>query len=158
MRLGPERHIRVGRFPIGFARAPRLALALAAASLCWIGPVRAEEVGQPVQVWHSLLETLDIRAKPAVAPDFVEATRPDPSTLRFLPTTAPHPPRETPAKSASQIEATKAQLDAARARQLQPPVPAAPPVPAKSGGPKRVGAKKPAAASSPDRVASAPRS
>lgn len=74
-------------------------------------------------LWDTVLEGLNIRAKPGRAPDFVEATRPDPSKLHFLPTTEPHPPGSTPAKTPAEIANTKARLDAARAAQLLPKPP-----------------------------------
>lgn len=71
----------------------------------------------------SLMEKLNLRTKVGPAPDFVEKTRPDPSTLHFIPTSEPHPKRAVPVKTVIQVEAAKAALDAARAAQLIPRAP-----------------------------------
>jgi hypothetical protein len=74
-------------------------------------------------LFDSLMEKLDLRTKVGPMPDFVEKSRPDPSTLHFIPTGQPHPKRSVPVKSASEIEAAKSALDAARDAQLNPPPP-----------------------------------
>ncbi len=134
------RRYRPGR---GLLVGVGLAMAMAAAAL----PIHDAAAADGAKkegggLFDSVLETLDLKAKVGPAPDFVQATHPDPSTLHFIPTGAPHPKRATPAKTDVGVEATKAALDAAQAAQLAPR-PAVPAVPAKTAAPvKRV--RKPA--------------
>lgn len=73
--------------------------------------------------FDSVLETMDLKTKEGPKPDFVEATHPDPSTLRFIPTGEQHPKRPVAAKSSDAVEDAKAALDAARDAQLAPKAP-----------------------------------
>ncbi|MBM6595632.1 hypothetical protein [Microvirga pudoricolor] len=50
----------------------------------------------------------------AASPDFVSASRPQ--NLDYIPITAPGPGRETPAKTADQVKAVEAEMDALRER------------------------------------------
>ncbi len=132
------------------ARRGAAALFGIALQLASSGAARAEETAPPGQgddPWHSLLEGLDIRAKRGRPPDFVEATRPDPARLNYIPAGAVGAKRPDPVRTAAQIKAAEAALDAARLRQLQGP----PPAPPKAAKPpplaKRVtAARRPAAA------------
>ena len=94
-----------------------LALALSLGGGC--GAV-AEEAGEKPGFWTSVLEKLDVKAKPATMPDFVRATRPDAKHLTFMPTGPVPRQQAVPVKSAEEIEAAKTALDAAQAAQLRP--------------------------------------
>lgn len=102
------------------ARQAGLPLALAFAFAA-PAPARAAE-----GLWDSLLETLDVKAPPAApAPRFVERSRPDPDSTRYMPTAAPHRVSPVAVKSPAEVEAAKAALDAAADAQLHPPAPKA---------------------------------
>ena len=103
------------------------------AGSAWAGDDVAKGSGSD-GVWGTVLDTLDLRTKVGPMPGFVEATRPDPARLKYIPTSTPHPKRSVPVKSADEVEAAKQALDAARDAQLNPapptPAPAPAPVPA----------------------------
>ena len=107
-----------------------LALAVPGPAVAGDGGSDAADTG----LWDTVLRKLDLKSKPATMPDFVQSTHPDPSTLRFIPTGSPPRVPPVPVKSADEIEAAKAALDAAQAAQLSPPAP-------KPGPPKRKAAK-----------------
>lgn len=89
---------------------------LLAALLAAPAPARADE-----NLWDKALQTLNLKATPAeAAPGFVERTRPDPADLGYIPTALPHKVSPRPVKSAAEIQAATAALDAARQRQLNP--------------------------------------
>lgn len=106
----PDRNPRSRCLP-ALAAAAALPVLLAA-----VAPARADET-----LWDKTLQTLNLKATPAEqAPDFVEHTRPDPGNLGYIPTALPHKVSPRPVKSAAEIQAATAALDAARQRQLNP--------------------------------------
>ena len=97
-------------------RDRRLVPVLACMALLASASARAED-----GLWDKALETLNLKSSPADrAPDFVERTRPDPARLGFIPTALPHKVSPAPVKSASDVSAATAALDAAKERQLRP--------------------------------------
>ena len=97
-------------------RARRLIPVLACMALLVPAAARAED-----GLWDKTLETLNLKSSSADrAPDFVERTRPDPARLGFIPTALPHKVSPAPVKSAADISAATAALDAAKERQLRP--------------------------------------
>ena len=84
----------------------------------------AGEAGEKPGFWTSVLEKLDVKAKPATMPEFVRATRPDANHLTFMPTGPVPRQQAVPVKSVEEIEAAKTALDAAQAAQLRPRAPA----------------------------------
>ncbi len=99
----------------------------AAAILCTVffgplgGALAADDAGPgtgAASLWDSVLKTLNVKTTVGPTPGFVEATHPDPSGLKFIPTGTPHPKRPSPAKTADDIDAAKAALDAAHDAQL----------------------------------------
>lgn len=125
--------------------SPRFA-ALLAASLLLIGSpvaVRAGDGAASAGLLDSVLQTFDLEAKPAEpAPDFVRRTRPDAAGLGYLQPAVPHKVSPLPVKTADQVRAKQAALDAAKDRQLDPAAPA----PVDLGKALKPGAAKPAKA------------
>lgn len=134
------------------SRMGRLALIAIASMLS--GQVVAGEDGTEKQssgFWGTVFETLNLRTNVGSVPDFVEKTRPDPSTLHFVPTGLPHPARPVRVKSAAEVEAAKQALDTARSTQLNasptatrraiPPPPPLPPPPEPASAPARAAAE-----------------
>ncbi|MBB4040940.1 hypothetical protein GGR34_002599 [Microvirga flocculans] len=133
--------------PLSLPRASALALA-AAASIglagCNSNPVRdvATAVGAGPQM--------------AATPEFVARSRPD--SLDYMPIGTPVPERPTPARTAAEVKAAEAELDALRARneaagaeaaelgKTPPPEPIKLPVAAPSSTPANAPANKPQAA------------
>lgn len=69
--------------------------------------------------WDTVLKKLDMKTDSTTSPpDFVRATRPDPTALHYIPTGQTHPKHPIPVKGTDSVEATKAELDAARDAQL----------------------------------------
>ena len=117
-------------------RAPGIVFA-AVAFLAAAPAVLADDTsGQPPGFWDRVLQKLDLKTRPAPMPDFVQATHPAPSTMTFIPTGPSPRNQKVRVKSSDEIEATKADLDAAQAAQL-PPDPAPPTAPAPAPPPKR---------------------
>lgn len=94
-------------------------------------PAAAGDDGSDPGLWDKVLRKLDLKSKPATMPDFVQSTHPDPSTLRFIPTGSPLRVPPLKVKSADEVDAAKAALDAAQAAQLNPKAPAPKSAPAK---------------------------
>ena len=121
-------------------RAIRLAAGTATV-VAWstAAPVRAADDGDHAGLWDSLLQTLDVKAKPAgPAPGFVEKTRPRPAGLDYMQQALPHKVSPVAVKSPAQIQAAKDALDDARTRQLN----RAAPVPADLGKAKKASSSK----------------
>ena len=66
----------------------------------------------------SALEMMNLKAKSAKAPDFVETTRPNPSDTDFMSIGTKHPTRPMKVRTPAEIKAAEAELDAARDAQL----------------------------------------
>ena len=105
--------------------------ALAAASLLLTASASAARAGEDAPsagLFDSVLQTFDLKAKPPEpAPDFVRRTRPDATGLGYMQAAVPHKVSPLPVKTADQVKAQQAALDAAKERQLNPGAPA--PVP-----------------------------
>ena len=129
--MSPERQHQSRRF--GSNRLVIFAVASILSGQVWAGD--AAPGTESDGFWGSLMETLNLRTKVGPMPDFVEKTRPDPSTLHFIPTSEPHPKRSVPVQSAVAVEAAKQALDAAREAQLNPPAPKLAPPPVKPTAP-----------------------
>ena len=75
-------------------------------------------------LWDTMLETLNVKPAPAgPAPGFVERSRPDPDSTRYMPTALPHKVSPLAVKTPDEVQAAKEALDAAKAAQLRPPAP-----------------------------------
>ncbi len=105
---------------------------LVAAALA--GAARAQSPGNG-STFDGIMEQFGLKSRPTSAPDFVETSRPDPGSLRYIPV---GPPRsDAPAAKVmtpAEVAATTAALDQARVRQQRgaglhpasvPPKPAA---------------------------------
>jgi hypothetical protein len=79
--------------------------------------VRAEDTGS-VHPINSVLEMLDLKTKVGAAPDFVEASRPKDGKTDYLSVGAKRPQRALKVKSAAEVKAAEAELDAARDAQV----------------------------------------
>ena len=123
--MSPERRRQRRRF--GSDRFVIFAIASILSGQVWAGD--AAPGTESDGFWGNFMETLNLRTKVGPTPGFVEKTRPDPSTLHFIPTSEPHPKRSVPVQSAIAVEAAKQALDAAREAQLNPPPPAPKPAP-----------------------------
>lgn len=102
--------------------------ALAAASLLLTGfstAARAGDDAPSAGLLDSVLQAFDLKAKPPEpAPDFVRRTRPDATGLGYMQPAVPHKVSPLPVKTADQVKAKQAALDAAKERQLNPGAPA----------------------------------
>ncbi len=92
------------------------------------GPALAQSAGDPSS-FGGLLETFGLKAKPSVAPGFVEKARPRDEDLHYIPVGAPHVASPVKTMTAAELAAATDALDHARvAQQLKagvkpPPVP-----------------------------------
>ncbi len=127
----------------------RAALAAATLLIASSTVARAGDDTPSAGLFDGVLQTFDLKAKPPEpAPDFVRRTRPDTTGLGYMQAAVPHKVSPLPVKTADQVKAQQAALDAAKERQLNPGAPA--PVPLgrhrKPAGAKAAPAAAPAVA------------
>lgn len=104
--------------PFASARAALRLAALVAAPALLASPAAADGL------LDTVMEKLNLKAAPSgAAPDFVEHSRPDPDSTGYMPTATAHKVSPLAVKTPDQVEAAKAALDAAKARQLAPAAP-----------------------------------
>ncbi len=123
--------------------------ALVGASLLLIASVTAARAGDDAPsagLLDGVLQTFNLKAKPPEpAPDFVRRTRPDTTGLGYMQPAVPHKVSPLAVKTADQVKAKQAALDAAKERQLNPGAPA--PLELKKG--RTPAGAKPAAPAAP---------
>ncbi len=108
------------RFPSRAVSVFRVALTVAmvapaASVVAQSAPVPDAPVG--AGSFDGILRALDLKAKPAPRPDFVERSRPDDDGINYMPVGAEHPARTTKTLTPAEVAAATADLDRARMAQ-----------------------------------------